>query len=153
MVLFALQRVRGINVRKRIVVVLLAALVSALGMAAPASAAVTQLNVKTQWLTDAPEDWMGTSCVSRTLTLGGTYEWGDYYSDSYGTEYRAKRTISLGYGSYTWKDCLDPKNGYYVRTSTLDPANPDWATAKWVVETWRFYGPSGSKTWGSYLYH
>ncbi|WP_329474880.1 hypothetical protein OG555_24515 [Kribbella sp. NBC_01484] len=62
------------------------------------------------------------------------------------------RSIRLGAGDYTWTDCLKPKDGYYIHTSTLDPDNPAWETAS-VSQSLYFYRalPEGDTTWGSQL--
>ncbi|WP_329474870.1 hypothetical protein OG555_24460 [Kribbella sp. NBC_01484] len=82
------------------------------------------------------------------------YVWaGWFYSHVDGTIAEPElRKIHLGAGDYTWTDCLKPKDGYYIHTSTLDPDNPAWKTAS-VSQDLYFYLllPGGDTTWGSEL--
>lgn len=117
------------------------------GLAGPASAAFpTAYNLKTQYLTDRPVDSMPTSCVTRRISLAAaTYGWGAYYD---GAIYPL-RQIPLASGTYTWKNCLDPKNGYYRNTGTLDPDAAGLPTA--VVNHDISILEARTWTWGGYL--
>lgn len=109
----------------------------------PASAADTAYLERTQYLTSSPADSMATSCTSKRIFLAsGNYTWGNYYPGSV-------RDIYLGSTIYTWTTCLDPKNGYYQHTTTLDPDQSGWATA--TISNSLFISPSDNWTWGSYL--
>lgn len=113
--------------------------------ASPASAAPTAYLNKTQYLTSSPTDSMGTSCTNKRITLAsGNYSWGSHFAGFF-----VKRDQYLGATTYTWTTCLDPKNGYYEHTSTLDPDRAGWATA--TVSHPRFVPSSGTWTWGSYI--
>ncbi|GAB2948001.1 hypothetical protein GCM10027280_40910 [Micromonospora polyrhachis] len=109
----------------------------------PASAAETAYLEKTQYLTSNPTDGMATSCTSRRIGLAaGNYTWGNYYPGSVRDQY-------LGTTTYTWTTCLDPKNGYYQQTTTLDPDQSGWDTA--TISDNLIISPSGTWTWGSYI--
>jgi len=110
--------------------------------ASPASAAGTAYLEKTQYLTSNPTDSMGTSCTSKRITLAsGNYIWGNY---NYPARYQY-----LGASTYTWTTCLDPKNGDYQHTTTLDPDQAGWATAT-ISHGLSIYS-SGTRTWGSFI--
>ncbi|GAB3158163.1 hypothetical protein GCM10027290_60820 [Micromonospora sonneratiae] len=111
--------------------------------ATPASAADTAYLEKTQYLTSNPTDGMATSCTSKRIELAaGNYTWGNYRPGSFRDQY-------LGATTYTWTTCLDPKNGYYLQTTTLDPDQSGWATA--TISDNLIISPSGTWTWGSYI--
>ena len=117
-----------------------------IGLAGPASAAPIAYNTKTQFLTARPTDNLATSCVQRRIALAGaTYEWGAYTGGAYFPE----RGIGIRAGNYTWKDCLDPKNGYYQHSSWLDPDAAGLPTASWTDTV--TLSASGTIQWGSYL--
>ncbi|MFD4996347.1 hypothetical protein [Streptomyces buecherae] len=118
--------------------------VALLGVAGPASAAETAHNKKTQHLTDRPTSGMAKSCVERDIHLAaGTYDW--LQSGGLGE----RSNLYLGQGSYTWRDCLYPKNGYYEHWTSLNPDHPDWETIK-LNGDWKPSVP-GNWTWGSVL--
>ncbi|WP_336214905.1 hypothetical protein [Nonomuraea sp. LPB2021202275-12-8] len=110
-------------------------------------AAPVAYNYKTQYLTQNPVDSMGTSCVDRPIQLAaGNYNWAQFLG---GAVDIVRPNFYLGAGRYTWTDCLDPKDGYYVQTTWLNPDNPNWPTAS-ASGPWTLYS-SGNFTWGSYL--
>lgn len=141
------------RISARAVVALAAAALMAIMVITPAAAAAdaeaaypTAYLTKRQYLTANPVDSMPTSCVSRRIFLAaGTYEWGDYFDG----DRDAIRNIQLGRDNYTWRSCLDPKNGYYRHTDSLDPDNPAWVTAVWNYDYFLYF--NGTYTWGSYL--
>jgi hypothetical protein len=113
---------------------------------APAQAVNSAAYNRTEhWLTANPTDEMTSVAVQRRIYLtAGTYEW---YQIPYLTGCR--RISSLGSGWYTWTDTLDPKDGYYRRTSVLDPDNPAWGSSS-LICAW-FPRESGTYSWGSAL--
>ncbi|MGY3520840.1 hypothetical protein ACVMYR_31555 [Micromonospora sp. PTRAS2] len=109
----------------------------------PAMAADTAYLEQSQYLTSTPTDSLATTCTSKRITLAaGDYTWGNYYPGSVQDQY-------LGATTYTWTTCLDPKNGYYRQTTTLDPDHSGWANA--TISDDFVISPSGNWTWGSYI--
>ncbi|WP_329474869.1 hypothetical protein OG555_24455 [Kribbella sp. NBC_01484] len=125
------------------------------GTAGQASASTKVYNALSQYLSASPSDGMATACHSKRSSLvDDDYVWaGFFYSKVNGTFVEPElRNIHLGAGDYTWTDCLKPKDGYYIHTSTLDPDNPAWKTAS-VSEIVVLYPllPGGETIWGSQL--
>jgi hypothetical protein len=105
------------------------------------------------YLTANPVDSMATACTSRRIAIAaGTYTWVEAIGTTSGfnnTWGRAARSIYLGSGNYSWNVCLDPKNGAYVETSTLNPDNPAWSSAT-LTSVPTVVGSSGTwRMWSS----
>ncbi|CDR01223.1 hypothetical protein [Streptomyces iranensis] len=116
------------------------------GTASADVTAVTAYNTRSQHLIDDPRLGWEESCVERRIKLdAGSYDWGRVM----GSRHTSWRTIELGADWYTWRDCLWPKNGYYLQTTMLDPDNPDWVLVSDSASVEVAY--TGTWTWGGYL--
>lgn len=100
-----------------------------------------------QFLTANPTDSLPVTCQSRRISLAaGNYVWGRtlHFEDV------PTRLIRLAAGGYSWQTCLDPRNGFYTQTTTLNPDNPSHPTAT-TTQSWTLLLPSGDWFWGSFL--
>ena len=112
-----------------------------------AQAAKTAYNTKTQWLSGRPNNSMPRSCVERPITLAsGRY---DFLQIVGNLHTPIRWDVHLGAGTYTWKDCLEPNDGYYTHTTLLIPNNPDWPLLHAINNVYSI--STGDTTWGSYL--
>ncbi len=60
---------------------------------------------------------MATACISRQIQLAsGTYSWGHVMLNQEGHQ---ERSIYLTAANYNWKECIDPRSGYYTLTGSL----------------------------------
>ncbi len=129
---------------RSVLAVVVTANVALLALGSPAQAADTAYNTKIQWLTANPDGSMATSCRTISIKLDrGRYGWGNVR----GADNFWIRDIDLASGTYTWRTCLDPRDGgLYYFTSTLEatsaPAN---------IHLWTSIPADGHWRWGSYL--
>ncbi|MBE8524816.1 hypothetical protein ILP97_46305 [Amycolatopsis sp. H6(2020)] len=114
------------------------------GAASAAPAAEIAHNTKSQYLTNRPTSGLPKSCVERRISLAtGRYDWAQQGGPG------ERLDLYLGAGWYAWKDCLEPRSGYYRHTTSLNPDNPDWQTIE-LRGDWK-PAVAGPWTWGSYL--
>ena len=125
-----------------------AVLLSALTLSATQASAAypTAYNTKTIWMQGGALLSLPTSCVSKEIYLAeGDYEW----SQTRGGQVSASRYTHLQAGTYGWKDCLFPDNGYYNQLSYLTA--PGGGNAVTPISTDWDPVYDGTYTWGSYL--
>lgn len=122
---------------RRIVMIVCLAVGFAVGpasvvVAAPGDTATVRTGY--MYLDPDPVDNMHTVCKSRYLYLAGAkrYNWSVGLSDQrFGSvQGTTGRYIDLGSSDYVWEICIDPKDGYYILYSELDPVYPPWRTVR-----------------------
>lgn len=94
-------------------------------------------NSRTLFLSSHPTDDMATACWERPITLRTAhYGWYNVFDH----KVTGQRPIDIAGNTYTWKTCLDPRDGYYDLWSEL--TGPGYA----FLGGWA-YRPL---TWGNY---
>jgi hypothetical protein len=134
-------------VRSKIAAVVAGIVVLGLGAgvaAAPAEAAATAYNERTQYLTSNPNPALPASCYTRNIYLtAGSYFWAQ-------TMTPAARYITLKAGTYAWEICLYPDYGYYDESSYLTPTSFSGSTATLNYSP-IYVSVSDTYTWGDEL--
>ncbi|MEU4235282.1 hypothetical protein AB0F17_64370 [Nonomuraea sp. NPDC026600] len=99
-------------------------------------------NYKTQILKPNPKDSWDYSQANRTIYLAA----GTYSMRYEGCTDHATASNYLPAGTYSWRNLLDPKNGYYHQTVVLEgPVYWSRSSCDWQVFA------EGSYTWGTSL--
>ncbi|MFI7708579.1 hypothetical protein [Nonomuraea sp. NPDC049480] len=114
----------------------------ATGNAFPCEVYPHACNLKTQLLKPNPKDNWADGRITRTIYLAA----GRYSLHYAGCTDHATQSAWLPEGTYSWRDQLDPKNGYYHQSVVLD-GPVDWSrgTCDWQVHT------EGNYEWGTHL--
>jgi hypothetical protein len=114
--------------------------------AAAAPAAATAWLLRTQFLAGDPNGG-DKACQEREIYLAkGHYNWGLRMG---GSTVSTRPDMQLDTGTYLWRDCLTPDDGFYIHTSSLGRINPGGDPAS-TYRSWRLSG-DGTYTWGSFL--
>jgi hypothetical protein len=130
----------------------IAGTVLATGIAAPAKAAATAYNTRTMYLAYPTPD-LATACWTRNIALAsGTYKWGYVFKGH--NDNAGSRNIYLTQATYSWRFCIDPEDGYYDFSSTLQVIVDVDPLPKAYLPVLAYSGsliPGGTYTVGSYL--
>ena len=116
----------------------------------------TIFNSSTLYLTSRPTSTMHTVCTTRRVFLAQAYdyEWSQFVkrNDADGGAtyiHTVSKPVTIWSDNFKWVVCLNPRAGYYLMSSTLDPDSPTKSPI-YFSTTLRVTN-SGSHTYGDQL--